>query len=283
MDVDKLSTRDPIRIRSHGVAVVIDGARREVEVARYAKALTDTVWLLQQIDRLAFNQAPRLRWTITDTSSNGVFRASLMPRSIPEKRSARSATVSPEALVGGVASLAERSEIPDLFSEASVQRIEKLGEPKGGVREVQLAAISETGEVGHFVHVDEIVRAHARLAISPREQSFGSVSGILDVLNARRRGVVRASIYNPRTRHAVTCTIPAERLDQFTDAFGQRVLVGGPLTRNEVGQVIRIELREFELLPPDFRVPTVDEIVGIDSQWTGNLSTDEYIARVRGA
>ena len=266
-----------------GIEVIVDGARREVEVGRYTKVLNDTVWLLQQIDRLAYQQAPRLHWAIADTSSNGVFRARLVPRTIPSKRPALSAHVPPQALVEGLASLAERAEIPDLFTEASVQRVDKLGEPTGGIRGVQLASISDSGSVGEPVRVDEALRQHARSAIAPQEKSVGSVSGLLDVLNARRRGVVRGSIFNARTRRAVTCLIPATRIDEVTSAFGHKVLVGGPLTRNELGQVIHIELVDLEVQPDDFRVPTVDEILGIDPEWTGGLSIDDYLARVRGA
>lgn len=266
-----------------GIEVVVDGARREVEVTRYTKALNDTVWLLQQIDRLAYHQAPRLHWAIADTSSNGVFRARLIPRTIPSKRPALSAHVPPQALVEGLAALSERAEIPDLFTEASVQRVDKLGEPTGGIRGVQLAPISDAGSVGQPVRVDEALRQHARSAIAPRERSVGSVAGMLDVLNARRQGVVRGSIFNPRTRRAVTCLIPAARIEEVTSAFGHRVVVGGPLTRNELGQVIHIELVDFEVQPKDFRVPTVDEILGIDPGWTGELSIDDYLTRVRGA
>jgi hypothetical protein len=95
--------------------------------------------------------------------------------------------------------------------------------------------------------------------------------------------VVRGSIFNPRTRRAVTCLIPAARIEEVTSAFGHRVVVGGPLTRNELGQVIHIELVDFEVQLKDFRVPTVDEILGIDPGWTGELSIDDYLTRVRGA
>jgi hypothetical protein len=283
MDVEQLLHDQLPATGLQGIEIVVDGARREVEVGRYAKALTDTVWLLQQIDRLAFKEAPRLRWVVSDTSSNGVFRAKILPRTIPHKRPAFSAQVPPQALVEGLVSLTARAEIPDLFTEASVQRVDRLGDPTGGIRGVQLASISDTGSIGQPVRVDEVLRQHARSAIAPQERSVGSVSGLLDVLNARRRGVLRGSIYNQRTRHAVTCLIPAERVDEVAGAFGHRVLVGGPLTRNELGQVIRIELVDLLVQPDDFRVPTVDEILGIDPNWTGELTTDEYLARVRGA
>jgi hypothetical protein len=271
------------QVGMQGIEVVVDGARREVEVARYTRALTDTVWLLQHIDRLAFQEAPRLQWAISDTTSNGVFRAKLTPRTIPNKRPAASAHVPPQALVDGLVSLTSRAEIPDLFSEQSVHRVDKLGELKGGIRGIELAPISENGSVGEHVRVDEALREHARSAIAPQETSTGSVSGLLDVLNARQKKGLRGSIYNPRSRHAVTCLIPLDRVNDVTGAFGHRVLVGGPLTRNEVGQVIRIELVDLEILADDFRVPTVDDILGIDAQWTGGLSTDEYLERVRGA
>jgi hypothetical protein len=204
MTVSSLQNRPP-EAENHprGVEVVLDGSRGEVEVSRYTKALTDTVWLLTTIDRLAVRQVPRLRWTIADTSANGVLRARLTPRTIPQRRPAATATIPPRALVEGLHALTERAEIPDLFTEQSVQRVNRLGEPTGGIRGVIVAPVADTGEVGEPVEVGEALRQHARAAIAPRERSVGSAMGILDVLNARRRGQIRASIFNPRTRHAV--------------------------------------------------------------------------------
>lgn len=271
---------DPAR----GVEVVLDGSRGEVEVSRYAQALTDTVWLLSNIDRLAVRETTaRLRWTIADTSANGVLRARLTPRTIPEKRPAGTVGVSPRALMDGLRALGERPEIPDLFTEATVHRVDRLGEPNKGVRGVTVAAVTVSGEVGAPVPITETLREHAKAAIAPRETSVGSVTGVLDVLNARSRGRIKGSIYNAGTRHALTCIIPADRSPEFVEAFGHRVLVGGPLTRNELGQVISIEVAELQVLPDGFRAPTVDELLGIDPQWTGDLSTADYLARVRGA
>lgn len=269
---------------ARGVEVTLDASRGDVEVSRYAQALTDTVWLLTHIDRLAVREIrARLRWTIADTSANGVLRARLTPRTIPEKRPAETVGVPSRALVDGLIALTARSEIPDLFTEASVHRVDRLGEPTRGVRGVTLAPVTVDGDVGQPVPITETVREHAKAAIAPRETSTGSVVGVLDVLNARSRGRIKGSIYNARTRHAVTCVIPANHSSQFVEAFGRKVLVGGPLTRNELGQVISIEVAELQVLPEDFRTPTVDELLGIDPGWTGALPTAEYLARVRGA
>lgn len=269
---------------ARGIEVSLDGARGDVEVSRYARALTDTVWLLTHIDRLAVRETQaRLRWTIADTSANGVLRARLTPRTIPDKRPAETVAVSPRALVDGLMALTERPEIPDLFTEASVHRVDRLGEPTGGVRGITLAPVTADGDVGQPVPITETVREHARAAVAPRETSTGSVVGVLDVLNARSRGRIKGSIYNARTRHAVTCVVPADHSSQFVEAFGRKVLVGGLLTRNELGQVISIEVAELQILPEDFRTPTVDELLGIDPGWTGDLSTAQYLARVRGA
>lgn len=263
-----------------GVEVILLGPSGQVEVQRYTKALSDTVWLLTTIDRLAAQQAPKLRWIIADTSANGVLRARLTPQT---QRPAATATIPSRALVDGLHALTERPEIPDLFTEASVQKVDRLGKPSGGVSGVTIAPISESGQVGEAIPVSEALRKHARDAIAPQERSVGSVVGVLDVFNARRKGPVRGSVFNPRTRHAVTCLIPHEQAPNVAEAFGRRVLVGGPLTRNELGQVIRIELAEFQVLPDDSRSPAVDEILGVDPGWTGDMTTDQYLARVRGA
>jgi hypothetical protein len=269
---------------ARGIEVILDGSRGEVEVSRYAQALTDTVWLLTSIDRIAVQEAnARLRWTVADLSANGVLRARLTPRAIPEKRSVGSVSVPPTALVEGLQRLTERAEIPDLFTEASVQRVDRLGAPSKGLRGVTLAPVSAAGDVGAAVPISDAVRNNAKAAIAPREATLGSVTGVLDVLNARSRGAMRGSVYNPRTRHAVTCIVPPARASEFVEAFGRRVLVGGTLRRNELGQAISIEVAELQVLPETFRAPTVDELLGVDPGWTGELTTAEYLARVRGA
>lgn len=269
---------------ARGVEVILDGSRGEVEVSRYAQALTDTVWLLTNIDRVAVQEpSARLRWTVADLSANGVLRARLSPRTIPEKRSLGSVSVPPTALVEGLQRLSERPEIPDLFTEAAVQRVDRLGAPSRGLRGVTLAPVTATGDVGAPVPISDAVRNNAKAAIAPREMSLGSVTGVLDVLNARSRGAMKGSVYNQRTRHAVTCLVAAEVASTFVEAFGRRVLVGGTLRRNELGQAISIEVAELQVLPENFRPPAVDELLGADPAWTGELSTVEYLARVRGA
>lgn len=269
---------------ARGVEVVLDGSRGEVEVSRYVQALSDTVWLLTNIDRLAVQETKaRLKWTIADTSANGVLRARLTPRTIPDKRPAATMGLPQRALVDGLRALSQRPEIPDLFTEASVQRVDRLGEPTRGVKGVLVAPVTLDGEVGEAVSINDSVRSNAKAAIAPQETSVGSVVGVLDVLNARSKGRVKGSLFNVRTRHAVTCLIASERSAEFVEAFGRRVLIGGPLTRNELGQVISIQVAELQILPDDYRTPTIDELLGIDPDWTGSMSTADYLARVRGA
>jgi hypothetical protein len=64
-------------------------------------------------------------------------------------------------------------------------------------------------------------------------------------------------------------------------AWNKRVVAGGILTRNAAGQAVRLDLEELILLPDETEQISAWNLLGIDPDYTGALSTDEYLDRTR--
>ena len=240
---------------------------------------------LAEIDRVYVLRGRRPRWVV---SSLRDYPDSLLVRltaSATRRRDTSSMLAPAEALVSGVDALQRVPEVPQYYTESTVDRVLKIGEPGQGVSEVSLATVNGKVDID-YVPVSEPVRQHAREAVRGTETSLGSVAGWLDQMNARRfgKGVLVVSLFDSLTHRAVTGYVPAAMESQVHELWRRRVLARGRVTRNGRGQVVRINIEGFELLPEDggARVP-VDELLGIDQDWIGGQDVDEYVREARRA
>jgi hypothetical protein len=65
------------------------------------------------------------------------------------------------------------------------------------------------------------------------------------------------------------------------EVMGRRVNVAGVIYRNGRGEPMRVDVRGIRTLGRDDELPTIDQIGGSDPDFTGDLSTDEYIWSIR--
>jgi len=74
--------------------------------------------------------------------------------------------------------------------------------------------------------------------------------------------------------------IPRERV---VDLFGQHVRAWGELTRNGVGQPLRLTIRELQPAQARTDIRSIDawQLLGIASDWTSGLSSADYLREVR--
>lgn len=263
--------------RLHGIEIVVDAPRRTLQPQQYMRVLVETRLALEEVDKLALpGRQQRLDWVIEDVSVNGVHRAVIVPRHIPHKRTIPTVTGTTAGLVRGVERLHEKAEIPPLFSSATVGRVSEIGKPVGDrVTAVHIRSTDDNEQAT----VDSTTVEHAKRATHTARQAFGSVEGRLDVL-ARRRGRVSALVVDDRTRRAVTVRAADDDAEQLRQAWGERVRVGGVLLRNAAGQPIRLDMTEMMVLPGREPVSAWD-ILGVAPDYTGDMTTEEFIAHAR--
>lgn len=255
-----------------------------VELARLTRTLNEVRLALAEIDRVYVSRGRRPKWVVDSLRDHPDFLLIRLTAGETPRRDSGSLLAPAEALVSGVASLERIPEVPQYYTESTVERLLKIGQPGQGVKEVSLATVN--GKVNEYVSVSEPVRQHAQEAVHGTETSLGSVAGWLDQMNARRvgKGLLVVSVFDSLTRRAVTGHIPAAMEPEVHQLWRRRVLARGLVTRNERGQPVRISIDGFELLPEDDsgRAP-VDDLLGIDPDWIGGQSVDEYVREARRA
>ncbi len=151
----------------------------------------------------------------------------------------------PLGLVGGLTVLEQRPELPQWFSEAAIENVQKLGRilADPGVTGLGLSAVADDGAQSE-ARVTPVVVQHASEAFQGTDEAMGSVAGVLDVVNLRKGRTV--SLYDPEERHAVRCTYPAELLETVRAYLGSPVRATGAITRNRFGQIAAVKAESLE-------------------------------------
>lgn len=259
---------------------MVQGEQRPA-LAEFTSTLGQLSSALREIDRAAVAQRiERPKWVVDDLSHEGVlYTVRLSAR--PSRRRDRESLMRPvEALVEGARELQAEPELPPFYSEVTVTRLLNVAVPKSGIREVSLATVN--GEVGERVGLNDALIEHARAAVREDEISIGSITGTLDVISTRAKHGVRVSVFDPINRRAVTGTAAGTLRDSLRNSWGYPVTVRGRITRNARGQAIRVAITDLELLPDDdSRRPSTADVLGVDPNWTGGLSVDEFMDRAR--
>lgn len=94
--------------------------------------------------------------------------------------------------------------------------------------------------------------------------------------NGRYYGKVRFS-WSENLLHV---TVPSGSEEALRAAWDQWVVVSGRLTRDDCGTPVRIRMDGIEVIP--VREPiSAKDILGIAPDWTGALTTEEWIAEAR--
>jgi len=258
------------------VQLQIDGERGSISVDTLITALRRTIGLLGEVERTSRQgEGPRGRWRVEEVW-NGSIGVALTPSAdIPGEI--------PEKLVGGLTVLEERPELPPWFSEAAIETVQKMGKilHDPGVSGIGLTAVAPSGTETEARLTPEII-GHTAEAFQGTDEAWGSVAGILDVVNFRR-GQRTVSPYDAHDRNAVRCTFPLELLEAVREHLGSTVRAAGIVTRNRVGRVASVKVESLEDIEKEGFVPSVAELTGIAPWYTGERTAVEHQRWTRGA
>ncbi|WP_369020307.1 hypothetical protein ABZ326_10825 [Streptomyces californicus] len=271
-----------------GLEVRIRQGEERADVERFTHTLNRLVATLRVIDGAYTASAIRPKWVVAGLSSEGrdlVARVTARPDH-RTKRSVQDMLMPVSALVRGVGLLAQEPEVPPFFVESAVTHLLEASQPANGVQEVSLATFN--GAVGPPAAVSEAVRTNAAAAVQSGYATWGSVSGVLDIVNLRSKKSLKISVFDPATNRAVSGVISMDQGPEVhrtaREALGSRVLVGGRIYRNHRGQSIRVEVERIEVLgPADAPRLKWGDLLGAAPELLDGRSVDEYLDRVRSA
>jgi len=250
------------------------GELGQISLRGFLTALDSTLSVLRDLDSgVSGEPSGSLDWVVTDLSA-GSLCLEVEPRSRFEDRNAGPEVVA--AFVAGLAQIETDGTTPPYFSDYGMQKTRRL-----------LKLIGRQGMAGLEVtsserRVEITARASANIdqLIPIRRRSIGSVEGMLEMISVHSKP--RFVIYHSRTRKAVTCRFGGEEmLEAAKTALGKRVSVLGVVHSNARGEPMRVESERIRAFRDPRDLPTAAELKGIDPNFTGEMTTEEYLRSIR--
>ena len=109
-------------------------------------------------------------------------------------------------------------------------------------------------------------------------RTIGSLIGRLGEIDVDNRREFR--LFDRHTDWATPVTHGPEHLGALTAALGTTVIVSGQLWRGANRKPLRLEFRKLRVIDFDSR-RSLDDLIGIAPDFTGGLSSEEYVRRLR--
>lgn len=253
----------------------VRGERRDITVRGFLSALENWIRILGDLDS-AISGEPQgsLDWFVRDLAM-GSLSVEIESRSRIEDKNYGPDVA--DAFFTGVEHIEREGTSPPYLSEPGMERMRRL-----------VRLIGREGTSGLLVtHHSQVVEISARASANidqlmrVQQRSIGSVEGKLETISVH--GKPRFIVYHDLTRKAITCKFDSGRwLEPVKEALGRRVNVAGLVHYNAKGEPLRVELENLRMLRKQEELPKAEEIGGIDRDFTGGLTTKEYMRRIRG-
>lgn len=215
-----------------------------------------------------------LDWIITDVST-GSLRIATQSRSRLEDKN-----YGPEVaarFIDGWASIERQGITPAFLSEQGMKRAKQLTKLIGREGMTGFVAASQT----ESVEITPQASANIEQLLKVRHCSIGSVEGKMETVSVH--GQSRFIIYHSRTGKAVTCRVARDKLTSMisTEMLGRRVVASGTVCSNVKGEPLRVDADSIKLLRHKEELPSTSALSGMDPNFTGDLSTEEYVRSLR--
>jgi hypothetical protein len=257
----------------------IEGPERTIAFESFVGLLNRSLLILKDTDRAVSAKASGvLDWVVADLSSDNGLDAVI--ESKPRKRavvSDRDVQRITSAYVDALAIAEQGEALPPHLSETALTQLQWMATQ---LQRNGAEALSTT-----YVELDQRARVSADTADNvkrlrvPKSRAIGSIIGLLEVVSVH--GPPRYSVYDAVTRRPVRCQFKPGEIDQVKGALGSRVMVAGIIRRNVKGQPLSVEQPRLSAMPRSEDLPSTDELIGLDPDFTGSVSTDEYVRRLR--
>lgn len=241
-----------------------DSAR--IRVHQLEEALGHIAAILQAVEGELTGQRGVIAWEIADLEAGSAVLTLEPSAAIADPELPRRVG---QAVTLGLQVLAQGASRPRYFNNRALESAAGLAKMlTDGLARIHLAFDGE--QVDMALTIGDNVRG-----ILEYVESFGSLDGILEVLEGRegKRPLfrIRDRIYNTRVR----CAVPESMIRQALDAFRKRVLVSGLIKYDSSGQPQSVQVQGLELISEE-DLPTAEDVYGILGD-LGGLSPEEYL------
>jgi hypothetical protein len=276
----------PIKFRIRG-----DRAEGHPTVDDFLEQLRDLIGIIEAVEKAMPDGDNAIEWRVTQATTNSpvAIEATPFPKHAGVNIDARVFAVK-TAAARGLFSLVHDTDRPPYFNQAIVGKAKKIADRvTNGLNET---VIDWGGAAEKFTltpQIASVMSANAEVILKPKTRPYterGTLEGYHDGLSPGTQGKHELFVRNRRTGERVKCILTREAFEDIRHREieevleGRRLQVRGTLHYKAPHQLDRVTAEHVRVMPREDELPSLDEI--IDRDFTGGLSTEDYLEWVRG-
>ncbi|MBM4441943.1 MAG: hypothetical protein FJ027_16125 [Candidatus Rokubacteria bacterium] len=258
----------------------IDG---DITIEAFRDAVTNFLRLLREVEESVVGESA-VRWTLEELRRSSPAVMTWLGSERPRRRRRKAEVVRPDyapiigkAVISGIGKLERGQGRPESFSDEALEATMNLAKVRTRRGISALVLVGENGaphEPPSETMLTERAAASVKEIVTPRYTAPGSIEGRLQGINSR--GILYFVVYDNVYGSRVRCDIPPGLKREALEAFDHRVVVTGMVARDAEGHPRHIAVERIE---PIIASSLPQSIRGLDPDFTGNLSTAEYLKR----
>lgn len=253
----------------------LEGRPRQISMDSFLKVMKEIPELLRELDcAVSRNRSGTLDWVVSElkTGSAIVEIESKVIRGHEDfaKQVAHYFT-------NGLSQISDEAVTPPLFSTSSMRRVLRITRNLSTFDGQGLIVSSPDIERKALLTRDAEPIVHRLLSV--HHEDIGAVEGTLELVSFRPR---RINVLDPVSRRVVKCSLPESLERSVKENLGKTVEVAGVISYNAEAEPMSIEVEHLRTLETE-NLPSIEEIIGIAPNITGELSTEEFIRVIRGS
>jgi len=237
----------------------------QFETIRYALSLME-----KHIEQKG---SAKTQYRVVDLRHNSP--ASVVIEAVPYPKGTDISPLVVDGFIDGIDQLKEGI-IPEGFDHDMIQAFKKIASPmKRHVAEVIVFTEHKKVEVPKSLEsdIDEIV--------GPDEGVKGSVSGMFELLNIHS-GANHFRIYPIVGPKKVDCHFKNDQLGNAIEGINHYVKVSGTLRYKRMDKYpYAVNVDDIEIYPDEESLPSIFDLKGMSPKATGDMSSEDFIKRVR--
>lgn len=261
----------------------VNGDTNSISYPTFSNATSRFLQLLNEIARaVAVKGEGRVTWYVSGLSSDGSLSVELFSKLKPPKGATHKirdfAPDIANSFVAGFENIELHGVSPPYLSQNGIERLQGLLDllHSNGAKGFTATAIDSK----RSVRVSDKASETLNELLPTKHREIGSVEGRLETVTIRKSR--KFIIYHSITKKGVTCYIEDDEVFETAQAnLGSRVAVFGDVSFNAKAEPVSIQVDRVRILADSASLPRAADLTGSDPDFTGDLSTDEYLRSIR--
>ena len=258
------------------ITLRVPGEKGKILFDTFLYVMNNSFDILRDLDSaISVNPNGSLEWVVTKVSFDSPLTMQISSK--PKNTDQDFGLKIVDEYIGGLKILETEERTPPYFSERSLKKVKSIASrlENEGVDPLEV----EGDKQDNVVYLNKKIHESTKKLIGHQYKSHGSVEGALEMISIH--GKPHFNIYDNIMLKAVNCNMPDILRDKVKENLGRRVIASGLVSYNAKDEPLSVIIEDLEVIPTEDMLPSIDDFIGSDPNFTGNMTTGEYIRSIR--